>query len=266
MWAQVYKICMDTVKSVETRIDNYNKPPAPAPAPPPATVDPKQRVSAPLREDPILNAKSKSNSARGGVEKAVGHIARSPGSSPVSKLSPIAKKTWNEAKDRLLSREQQKALSQSELVGKFEQNAAALMSLGIMRKMFERSFRTEFAGAALGTPLAEPAMYVNAIVALTQLAVHSLAEDQFGNVHRDVPSILRNLTALVRKLESFRAKFPVHWTDTRGARESPEADAVLDAARAGLLEVVESFEPYTADLRLSLTDIRLAKEAAAKPQ
>jgi nucleoporin NDC1 len=257
---------MDTVKSVETRIDDYNKPPALPPAPPPTIVDPKQRVSAPLREDPILRSKSKSSSARDGVEKAVGHIAQSPGSSPMSKLSPIAKKTWNEAKDRLLNREQQKALSHSELRGKVEQNAAVVMSLSVVRNMFERAFRKEFAGATLGTPYAEPAMYVNAIISLTQLAVHSLAEDQFGNVHRDVPSIVRNLTSLVRKLEGFRAKFPIHWTDTRAVRESPEVDAVLDAARAGLSEVVASFEPYMADLRLTLTDIRLAKEAAAKPK
>lgn len=264
MWSQVYAICMELVKSVETRIDTYGKPPAAPPAAP--AVQPKQRVSAPLREEPIFNGRSTSRSMRGEVEKRLSQVARSPGSSPASKLSPIAKKTFKEAKDRVLTREQQEMVSPEHLKGQFEQWTLGLMQFDIVASLFQHAFRTQFAAAVLGTPYAEPTLLINAIHVLCELSVHSLAEDQFGNVHRDVTSIIRTLTSVIKKLEAFRSSFPIHWTDITAKRESPEVDSVLKALRAGLDQVVTKFEPYSNDLRLTLGDIRHAKEAAATPE
>lgn len=251
MWSQVYAICMEAVKSIETRVDDYGKVAAPAPPPPPE--EPKQRVSAPLRDDPIFSSKS---GPRGGFEKVTGP-------SPMSKLSPIAKRTWNEAKDRVLSKEQQQVVSKDHLESQAEHMWLNFMNLDYIGFMFRREFRTEFAAAVLGTPYAEPTLSVNAIISLCQLAANSLTEDEFGNVHRDVPSIIRTLTSVVKKVEALKERFPVHWTDVKAVKECPEVDQVLDAARAGLNQVVARFEPYSSDLRLSLTDLRLAKEAAA---
>lgn len=261
MWSQVYGICMQLIKSIEARIDETNKPAA-SPSPSHgADSKPRQRISAPLREDPIYSSTTH-NPSKGGLEKTFGQNARSPGSSPVSKLSPLAKRTWREAKGRLLTDEQQKALTPERFRGQMEGRAASLIKVEPLRKLFQRTFRSDFAAATLGSPLAEPASYVNAVVILTQLAVHSLTEDQFGNVHRDVPSIIRTLTSVVRKLEALKKQFPIHWTDTEAVRECPETSVILDAAREGLTQLVNSFEPYANDLRLTLTDLRLAKEAA----
>ncbi|KAH6896941.1 nucleoporin protein Ndc1-Nup [Thelonectria olida] len=264
MWSQVYAICMELVKAVETRIDTYGKPPPKPPAAPAA--QPKQRVSAPLREDPIFNSRSTSRSMRGEVEKRLSQVARSPGSSPASKLSPIAKKTFKEAKDRVLTKEQQEMVSPEHLKSQFEQWILRLMEVDVLASLFQHDFRTQFAAAVLGTPYAEPTLLINAIHVLCELSVHSLAEDQFGNVHRDVPSIIRTLTSVINKLEVFRSSFPIHWTDIKGKRESPEVDEVLKALRTGLDQVVTKFEPYSNDLRLTLGDIRHAKEAAAAPE
>ncbi|KAH6997133.1 nucleoporin protein Ndc1-Nup [Ilyonectria destructans] len=261
MWAQVYAICMEVVKAVETRVDNYGKPLAPPPAQP--AVEPRQRVSAPLREDPIFTSKAASKSMRGEVEKRLSQVARSPGSSPASKLSPLAKKTFKEATDRVLTKEQQEMVSPEHLKSQFEQWTLNLMSIDSVAALFQQDFRTQFAAAVLGTPYAEPTLLINAVHVLCHLSVHSLAEDQFGNVHRDVPSIIRTLTSVIKKLEAFRQSFPIHWTDVKSKRESPEVDEVLNALRAGLGQVVAKFEPYSSDLRLTLADIRLAKEAAA---
>lgn len=259
MWSQVYAICIDVVKSMEKRIDEFGK----APAPPPAVVvAEKQRVSAPLRDDPIFNSKPAAKTIRGEVEKRLGQVARAPGDSPASRLSPIAKKTWKEARDRVLTKEQQEMVSPEHVKGQFGQWTLRLMQIDYVAALFQHDFRTQFAAAVLGTPYAEPTLCINAIHVLCQLSVHSLAEDQFGNVHRDVPNIIRTLTSLIMKLEAFRASFPIHWTDIRAIRDSPEVDEVLSALRAGLDQVVAQFEPYSSDLRLTLTDLRLAKEAA----
>ncbi|EWZ31868.1 Nucleoporin NDC1 [Fusarium oxysporum] len=261
MWSQVYAICMEVVKSIETRIDTYGKvPDAPPAAPAP---EPKQRVSAPLRDDPIFNSRGASKTMLNEVEKRLGQVARSPGESPVSKLSPIAKKTWKEAKDRVLTKEQQELVAPDHIKSQFENWTLQMMEVDAVAALFQQDFRTQFAAAVLGTPYAEPTLCINAINVLHHLSVHSLAEDQFGNVHRDVPSIIRTFTSVIKKLEAFRLQFPLHWTDVSGKRISPEVEEVVDALKTALQQVLAKFEPYSSDLRLTLTDIRLAKEASA---
>lgn len=260
MWSQVYAICLDIVKAVEAHIDDYGK--APAAPPVQSVAEPKQRVSAPLRDDPIFTSGSAPRSMRGEVEKRLSQAALSPGDSPASKLSPIAKKTWKEAKDRVLTKEQQQVVSPEHIKSQLEHWTLNMMKVDVIAALFQHDFRTQFAAAVLGTPYAEPTLCINAIHVLCQLSVHSLAEDQFGNVHRDVPSIIRTLTSVIRKLNAFRSTFPVHWTDTRRKTASPEVDKVLQALKTGLSQVLDKFEPYSSDLRLTLSDVRLAKEAA----
>lgn len=157
-------------------------------------------------------------------------------------------------------------VSPEHLKSQFEQWTLKLMSVDYVAALFQQDFRTQFAAAVLGTPYAEPTLIINAVHVLCRLSVHSLAEDQFGNVHRDVVSIIRTLTAVIKKLEAFRQSFPIHWTDVKSKRESPEVDEVLSVLRTGLSEVVAKFEPYSSDLRLTMADIRLAKEASATVQ
>ncbi|KAF5661292.1 nuclear envelope protein [Fusarium heterosporum] len=261
MWSQVYAICMGVVKSIETRVDTFGKAPDVPPAAP--TVEAKQRVSAPLRDDPIFNSRAAPRTMRSEVEKRLSQVTRSPGDSPASKLSPIAKKTWKEAKDRVLTKEQQELVAPDHLKGQFEHWTLRMMEVDAVAALFQQDFRTQFAAAVLGTPYAEPTLCINAIHVLHHLSVHSLAEDQFGNVHRDVPSIIRTFTLVIKKLEAFRLEFPLHWTDVSGKRVSPEVEKVIDALKVALQQVLSKFEPYSSDLRLTLTDIRLAKEACA---
>ncbi|KAH8716320.1 Nucleoporin NDC1 [Beauveria bassiana] len=262
MWSQVYLICMTVIRSIEERVDAYGKPILPA-VPVTAPEVSKQRGSAPLRQDEIF---TKGNVSRGGVDKTWDQFARSPGSSPIAELSPIAKKTWRQTRDRMLTKEQQEAVSKESIQSYIDQAASRLLKLEWISSIFRRDFGTEFAAVVLGQPYAEPTVYIHATQALCQLAIHSLAEDQFGNVHRDVPSIIRTLTAIIRKVEALKTQFPIHWTDSSRCRESPEVDQVLDAMRLGLEQVVAKFEPFSGDLRLTLTDLRLAKEAMTKSQ
>ncbi|KAH6604908.1 nuclear envelope [Trichoderma cornu-damae] len=264
MWSQLYLICMEILKSIETHVDAYGQPAAHA-TPEAAQMGERQRSLVPLREDAIFAGQSKPANLRTGVEKALERLARNPGSTPAAEFSPIARKTWQNAKDRVLSKEQQEAVSPDHLKGQARQLATSLISIGWIGDLIRQNFRTQFAAAVLGSPYAEPTLHANAAIALCQLAVHSLAEDSYGNVHRDVPSIIRTLTAIIKKVEGLKAQFPLHWTDVKGLKECPEVDELLDTLRTGLEQVVSKFEPYSTDLRLTLTDLRFAKEAIAKP-
>jgi nucleoporin NDC1 len=217
-----------------------------------------------LKDDPIFQSKPAGKSMRGEVQKALGQAARSPGHSPVSQLSPVAKKTLRSARDRVLSKEQQEALAPAQLKSRFQEWTLTVLKYEIPGKWFRQGLRRRITAAVLGTPLGEPALYINAAAALSLLSVYSIAEDKFGNVHRDVPNMVRTFTNTIKKLEGFKQGFPSHWTDVTRDSATPELDTVIDALKTGLAQVVAEFEPYSSDLRLTLKDIRLAKEAAEK--
>ncbi|KAH7039852.1 nuclear envelope protein [Microdochium trichocladiopsis] len=265
MWAQIYSICMDKLKTIEKSIDEYGKVPAPvqqqAPAPAPAS----QRIVPPPSNEDVWAPPRQStglSSRVGGVVKSIG---TSPGKTPAEYLGTEARRRIGQATDQYLTKEQKEMMSPEHLNSSARNLALRVLSTPWVGPIFHQDFRRSLVKAVLGTPYAEPSVPINAAFILSQLAVSSLAEDRYGNVQRDVSTIVRTFTVLIKKLEKFSADFPVHWTDLSGKRECPEVDALLDALKDGLSRLVTAFSPYATDLRLSRADMRLAKEAAEKP-
>ena len=264
-WSQVCRLCLDVVKTLENRIDPPAAAAAPASTGTPTGIDdgyaPEiKRLTKPVRDDPILVAtpqKRKSFSSE--MEKMVNKVAVDPQSSP--RLSPLTKQVLQDARKRL--QDVQRDISGPENPNSSLQNSVRrVLSLPIVGWPFRLTFQNRITAAVLGGPYGEPSIYVNAINALSLLAVHSLQEDKFGNVQRDVATIIRELTRVTRKLDSFKASFPLHWTDVEARRVCPEVDDILDALKDGLTDLIASFGRYSRDLRLSQTDMRLAEEAA----
>ena len=94
--------------------------------------------------------------------------------------------------------------------------------------------------------------------------MHSLQEDKYGNVQRDVAGIIRTLTTVTKKLDVFKQTMGISWTDVEAKKEAGEVDLVLEALKTALEEMLDAFGPYARDLRLSLKDVRLAREASAR--
>lgn len=259
MWSQVYAICLDTIRSIEVRIDNYGKAPAPVATAAVSTGVEKRRTTQPPSQAAIMQSTPERRSFRKEVEKVVGQVATAPGQP--SQLSPLAKHAMETAKGKLLEL-QQKATGTDDTQTLFKDLALKVLTTPYIGWPFRQAFNRRLMAAVLGTPYGEPSLYVNAITAVSQLATHSLKEDKYGNVQRDVATILRTFTAVTSKLESFKNGFPVHWTDVEMDKTAAEVDAVLLALREGLGQLIQAFGPYSRDLRLSLTDMRMAKEAA----
>jgi nucleoporin NDC1 len=257
-WSQVYAICLDVIRGMEARIDNYGKAPAPASTTAVTTIGEKMRTTQPPKQDAIMQSTPPKRSFRNEVERAVSQVATAPGQP--SQLSPLAKKAMATAKDQLL-KIQKEATGTDDTQSLFRDLALKVLDTHL-GEPFRQEFHRRLTAVVLGTPYGEPSLYVNAINALSQLAVQSLKEDKYGNVQRDVATILRTFTTVTSKLEAFRNGFPFHWTDVEKDRASPEVDAILEALKEGLSQLIQAFGPYARDLRLSLTDMRLAKEAA----
>lgn len=267
MWSQIYATCLSTIKSLEQRIDEYGKPPAPPPVQPNAAPPkPQARVVQPPKTDDVWAPAPSSRGFRDSLGKFVTSVATSPGKTPAEVYLPEAKKKALEATDHLLTKEQKEALSPEGINSLAQTIALRFLALPTFGIFFQQLFSRRLATAVLGRPYGEPSIYVNAAYALSKLAVSSLTEDQYGNVQRDVPTIIRTFTAVIKKLERFRDGFPMHWTDLRKNRVCPEVDELLEALKDGLNELITAFGQYSSDLRLTRADMRLAREAAEKKQ
>lgn len=262
-WSQVYKICLDVLKSIETNVaDSGTTPPPPEPIKAFPEEEKKKRTTDPPKDDDIFVSVPQRNDLRTRVEKGISQVATSPGRG--SQLSPMAKKAAETAKQQLV-RMQVEATGTADTQSLLRDLAGRVLRSGAGWP-FRQHYRRRLAHVVLGAPYGEPSLYVNAACALSLLAVHSLREDKYGHVQRDVAAVVRALTGVVKKLEKFRAELPTHWTDVEGRRECPEVDEVLDALRDALRRLIEAFGPYARDLRLSLADMRHAREAAGLQQ
>ncbi|KAI1101384.1 nucleoporin protein Ndc1-Nup [Jackrogersella minutella] len=268
MWSQLYVTCLNTIKALEERIDNYGKPPTPpvAQAATTAPPQPPARVVQPPKTDNVWAPAQPQNGLRNSLGKIVSNVVTSPGKTPAETYLPEAKKKAIEASEHLLTKEQRDALTPESV-----NNVAQTLTLYILNfpqigPIFQQVFSRRLMTVVLGHPFGEPSIYVNAAYALSRLAVSSLTEDQYGNVQRDVPTIIRTFTVVIKKLERFRDNLPIHWTDLTKTRDCPEVDELLDALKDGLSELITAFGQYSTDLRLTRADMRLAKEAAEKRQ
>lgn len=258
MWSQVYAICLDVIKSIETRIDGYGKPPPPDPAKTTGAVEPKKRYGESPKDENIFTSTPPKSKYRAEVEKIATKAVIAPGQG--SQLSPIAKKALATGKQSLL-KVQKEVTGSDDPQTAFRSFADKTLASSVGWP-FRQEYSRRLAKVVLGAPYGEPSLYINASSALGSLTSYSLTEDKYGNVQRDVATIIRTLTAVTSKLTQFKDELPLHWTDVKGKRTSPDVEAVLDVLKATLARLIEDFGPYARDLRLSLTDIRLARETA----
>ncbi|KAI1135768.1 nucleoporin protein Ndc1-Nup [Hypoxylon sp. FL0543] len=267
MWSQIYVTCLNTIKALEQRIDDYGKPPAP-PAPETAAAPPKPqaRIVAPPKTDNVWAPAPPPKGLRSSIGKLVTNVVTSPGKTPAEAYLPGAKKKALEATEHLLTKEQREALTPESVNNIAHSLSYRILSIPTIGLLFQQLFARRLTTVVLGRPYGELSIYINAAYALSRLAVCSLTEDQYGNVQRDVPAIIRTFTVVIKKLEKFRDNLPMHWTDLQKNRDCPEVDELLDALKDGLSELITAFGQYATDLRLTRADMRLAREAAEKKQ
>ncbi|KAK8861823.1 nucleoporin protein Ndc1-Nup [Apiospora arundinis] len=265
MWSQLYVICLDTIKHIEKRVDEFGKAPAPPPAAAkPDAAHPPARIVEPPVSAMVWQDKPAPKTFRDTMGSYVDKKVRSPGKKPAD-IGPLAKQTVTELRDSLLTKEQQQYANPNGIAAMWSNIFLWLLQYPIGWP-FKQLFSRRLSAAVLGTPHGEVSIYVNAAFTLSQLSVASLSEDNYGNVHRDVPAIIRTLTTVIKKLEIFRDNLAMHWTDLEASRHCGPVEELLEAFKDALDKVVTAFEQYSTDLRLSRTDLRLAKEAAKKAE
>jgi len=247
----------------------YQGPPAAAPQFPQAQNNIPQlpRLTQPLKEGfkqpgDLFSKPSKPKGASQGVVEAVGKFAKDHGQSPSSGLSPKSRALLEKAENAVLTPEQKHTMTAQGFTGLFKDWIVWILQTRAGWP-FRQEYRRKIATVILGTPYGDVGIIVDAVDALTRFSVCSLEEDKYGNVQRDVKLIIQTFTTTVTKLEAFKKSLGIHWTDVEARQESPEIDTILVALKDGLKKLVEAFGDYSEDLRLSQSEMRMAREAAA---
>ena len=208
----------------------------------------------------LFDSTPRHKSRGAGVVQAFDTISKSLGQSP-PRSSPTASKLLAKAENAVLTPKQKEEVAKDGVPALFRDWATWFLQTNFGWP-FRQEYRRKIANVVLGSPYGDIGIIVDAIDSLTRLAVCSLQEDKYGNVQRDVKKIIQTLTTTVIKLEKFKKSIGVHWTDVEKKQESPEVDAVLAALKGGLNQLIEAFGNYSEDLRLSQSEMRMAREAA----
>ena len=226
------------------------------------------KIVAPLERGLILSPPPKPSSRTSSYEATAGALARSLGSSSASSASASAlRSSLSHARNQLLSPEQQKILAPEHISASVLSSIQSFLATPL-GSPFRQTFAARAQVKALGTPTSDLEVALYAIGSVTQLAAHSVAEDQFGTVHRDVAAILRALTRVSGSVETFIRTSPVHWTDVafeaKGGeeREVREVELLWTHLRCSLRHLIGSFEGYAKDMGLSEVELREARKAA----
>jgi nucleoporin NDC1 len=279
-WSQLLTICLDVVNGMEARITSFQNPQRPVsqatakslgiqdPALPPSP-ELLPRIAQPVGDG--INASGdiftnppleKGKSRRAAV--AMGRFVKGHGQSPPESISSKSKSLLSKAEETVLSQQQQQSLSQQGVTGLFRKQFIQILE-SPLGWPFRQEYRRRLTATVLGAPYGDVGIIVDAIDSLTRFAVGSLTEDKFGNVQKDVKAIMLAFTSAIVKLESFRRDIGIHWTDVQRKQECPEVDTILAALRGALNALIDAFEEYATDLKISRTEMRMAKEAATAP-
>lgn len=273
-WSQMSRICLDELLAIENRLKEADRP-----LPTAAELREKevreqlkldaQKSSLPkIADQKIQDADiwSKRQQANGALP-AASDMAKSYGQSPGAKNPALqyANKAIQYTSNKALTREQQQQFSVSAL-GKQANGYFLQLARSPLGLPFRQTFARRLRAAVFGVPHSNAVNIVHAARSLSKLAVHSLREDSYGQVSRDVPLVLRTLTSTINAVENFARTLPVHWTDVEfkeSDRKVREVEQVMGVLRLGLEEMLLAFGEYTGTLGLTKTEVRLAKEAAA---
>lgn len=265
-WSQILGACLNVITGVDARIEEFNNPAVSVnKVAVEESIPSLPRLGRPLKDGfnspgDIFDTPPRTSSKGVGITEAVGSFVKTHGQ---SSAVPRPRKLLEQAEDIVLTAQQKE-----EGVGSLFREWATKFLKTSIGVPFRQDYRRRIAAIVLGSPYGDVGIIVDAVDSLTKFAVFSLVEDQYGNVQRDVKLIIQTFTNTIMKLEDFKARLDFHWTDIVRKKETPEVDEVLNALRSGLEQLITSFGDYSEDLRLSQSEMRMAREAAtpAKPQ
>lgn len=279
-WSQISQHCLDEISAIQIRIKDVQ-----TPSPPPAQKiqqDPLTQQSQPQQQPPIglpkiadrhvvQNGDVFAKPHNPDFAHRVGDMAKSIGQNPnaAHAVQTRARKAIEWSADRVLTKEEQQRLSRQGLTQEASGMVVKFLRSPVgepLRRTFGRRVKSVVLG---GVPdgRSRRVDVVFASQALSILCVHSLKEDDYGQVARSVPTILRTYTAVINDIARFMAGLEPSWTDVyfqESDRRVREVEEVLDVLKAGLEGLLLVFGEYADAVGVSKKELREAREAVGR--
>ncbi|KAL8649642.1 MAG: hypothetical protein Q9210_004283 [Variospora velana] len=271
-WSQISSGCLKMIQGITTRISEYSSPSTQHQQ---LFINPDQlqslpRMGIPPKEEAVVLHPPAPSTKRELVESKVGSFAKSVGNNPASGYgSPVVQQSkyyLEQARTKLLSPEQQQAVSPAHVRSTFNTYLTRFLRSGFGQP-FRQTFARRVRSIAFGQPFSECVTIVDAIDALTRMATASIKEDDYGKVARDIPTIVQTFITTHQSLENLIGTLQPHWTDVEfqeSQREVQDVQVTLDALRHGLGELINAFGAFAAEIGLEGQDVRAAKMIAGK--
>lgn len=234
-WSLIYAQCALELTTVNTSISNVLQPKP--------TVQPQiqqlPRLARPVRQENVVYASPKPTKSLDVFADSIGSAAKSlgqatPASTPLQRYLP----TLPSLQPYILQ--------------------VLHMPIGMLFRL-THARRVEI--VVFGTTSRQPIL-INAVRALSSLAIHSLKEDSFGQVQKDVAEIVRLFMQTIQNIETLSLRLPPHWTDVGENTRSNRVDSFVKILKQCLGDMIMVFGEYATDLGLSRSEHRLAKELA----
>ena len=245
--------CLEKLSSIEKRIAEYQNlvaqplPSSVASQPPQNAVQGLPRISAPPKEADILRNPGRPKNY---IEANVGTLVKSLDSPDQAQkqtltktLSPHVHKVLNSGRG-FLTQQQQEAISITGVKSTFTWYWVQALRTPYLW-MFRCTFSRRFCAVVFGTPYSDLDMIIDSIKSLTNLVVHSIEEDSFGCVSKDIPLIIRTYVSIINSLDAFSASLGIHWTDvyydeSGTGRRQEEINTIWNALRKNCSKLLES--------------------------
>jgi nucleoporin NDC1 len=291
-WQQILTVCLAEVSAISNRVQAFQTAGQPSTPQQGQGQPPQQqgsqpqsqlpRISAPLKEGDIFTSPPPPRSRVAQAEhqlaittKAAAQSLRQqpgqPATDPTKVLREPARKLLTQGADSLMSKERQQTLSHPIAPFNSAINSYLLQALkSPVGFPFQQKFSDRATAVICGAPHSVKTPLLSAISSLSQMAICSLKEDEYGTVSKDVPSIIRTFVSAEATIVNFLNSLQPHWTDVEfnhempGAREVPEVEQVLFELRDGLTRLINEFGEFAFDLGLNGSEIRQAKAAVMR--
>jgi nucleoporin NDC1 len=263
-WSQIKTICLDEISAVKSRIVAFqlaSAPPAPVSD---ADIPSRQPIAAPLKTDNVFAPAPAPATEGQKVAAYARSVALRHG------MSPGAKPLQNalEYSGRKLLTDGQRAQIQPDIVKKKAEGWFVQLVKSPVGWPFRQPFARRAMSVICGTPYSRAGVIIDAVDALTRLAVESLREDTYGKVSKDVAAIVRVFADTITAIEAFVAGLEPHWTDvefsSRKRGSVKEINEILDTLRDGLGAILGAYGEYLGGLGMGDKELKAIKVLVAK--
>lgn len=285
-WKQVSELCLREIRGVSDRISAFIESqssasePKSVSTPGPADTMPlgthqtqseKEKIVPPLKTDPILAATPLPKTRTQRAAQLASNLARQQGQS-TSPPRPLheAQRALNYSAKKLLPPSTLKEIEDAPKTVRQKAGGLVmwLVSATWPGSLMRLTFPKRATAVVCGTPTSRTGIIVDAVLSLSKLVTESLREDPYGQVAKDVRSIVTSMMRALKDVRGFMLEgLQPHWTDV-GFRESErqtveEVNYVEDALREGLTSVLGAFGEYAAGVGLSEGELQEAKRLVA---